>query len=248
VDTRATDQGESVENSSFFAQMALDLQNEPTTERTIDKIAEYAQRATGCDDAGIVLVHARQQIETAAATSARVDESNHLQLVHAEGPSLDVMGGEPFYICGALDADSRWPNWGPAAATLGYYSVLSMRLETKTRRYGALNLYSASRNAFSDDELAVASIFVQHASVALANAHNEEGLQAAIDARKLIGQAQGILMERYSLDANRAFEFLRRQSQTHNVKLRDVAAWIVDNRATPDAVFTLGSQASAAGS
>jgi AmiR/NasT family two-component response regulator len=83
----------------------------------------------------------------------------------------------------------------------------------------------------------VGKIFVQHAAVAIASAHNEAGLQVAIDARKLIGQAQGILMERFDIDADRAFEFLRRQSQAHNVKLRYVAEWVVDHRSSPDAIF-----------
>ena len=133
--------------------------------------------------------------------------------------------------------DARWPLWGPAVAELGMHSVLSIRLATRTRRYGSLNLYADRLNAFDDDDVAVATIFVSHASVALAAAHNEQGLQFAIDARKLIGQAQGILMERFDLDADRAFEFLRRQSQHHNVKLRSVAEWVVANRTMPAAVF-----------
>jgi GAF domain-containing protein len=232
-------QGDVLTNSSFFAQMALDLHDAPTAERTIEKIAEYSQRATVCDDAGIMLVHARQQIETAVATSDRVGESHNLQIIHDEGPCLDAIDGAPVYLSGDVGADPRWPTWGKAVEALGLRSVLSVRLETKTRRYGSLNLFAERPHAFDDDDVAVASIFVRHAAVGLANAHNEEGLQIAIDARKLIGQAQGILMERYELDADRAFEFLRRQSQTHNIKLRAVAEWVVANRAKPDAVFTL---------
>lgn len=229
--------------SSFFAQMALDLHDASTAEQTIDKIAEYAQLATDCDDAGIMLVHARRQIETAAATSDRVGESHNLQIIHDEGPCLDGLGGTGAYISGDVGADPRWKKWGPSVAALGLNSVLSIRLETSNRRYGSLNLYAERFNAFDADDLAVAAIFVRHAAVALANAHNEEGLQVAIDARKLIGQAQGILMERFDLDADRAFEFLRRQSQDHNAKLRYVAEWVVENRAKPDAVFVVGPAA-----
>ncbi|WP_456695221.1 GAF and ANTAR domain-containing protein [Aeromicrobium sp. P5_D10] len=226
--------------SSFFAQMALDLHDAPTAERTVEKIAEYAQLATNCDDAGIMLVHARQQIETAAATSDRVGESHNLQIIHDEGPCLDAIEGPSHFISGDVGIDPRWRKWGPAVAALGIRSVLSVRLETSARRYGSLNLYANGPDAFDEDDFAVAAIFVRHAAVALANAHNEEGLQIAIDARKLIGQAQGILMERFDLDADRAFEFLRRQSQTHNVKLRYVAEWVVENRRKPDAVFEVG--------
>lgn len=226
-----------MDSSTFFSQMALDLQDEPTAERTIERIADYARIATSCDDAGIMLVHARSQIETAAATSQRVGESHNLQIVHDDGPCLDAIEGEAIYLSADVANDDRWLKWGPAAAELGLRSVLSLRLETRTRRYGSLNLYAERLNAFDDDDVAVGTIFVRHAAVALANAHNEEGLQVAIDARKLIGQAQGILMERYDLDADRAFEFLRRQSQAHNVKLRYVAEWVVSHRTSPDVSF-----------
>jgi GAF domain-containing protein len=230
-----------VESLTFFAQMALDLHDAPTAESTIERIAEYAKLATSCDEAGIMLVHGRQQIETAAATSQRVGESHNLQIVHDEGPCLDAIEGEASYTSPDVRADPRWSKWGPAVADLGLRSVLSVRLETRSRRYGSLNLYSERLDAFDVDDLAVATIFVRHAAVALANAHNEEGLQVAIDARKLIGQAQGILMERFDIDADRAFEFLRRQSQAHNVKLRYVAEWVVDHRGSPDTTFTTTS-------
>jgi GAF domain-containing protein len=228
-----------MESLTFFSQMALDLHDAPTAESTIERIAEYAKLAIGCDDAGIMLVHARNQIETAAATSQRVGESHSLQIIHDEGPCLDAIDGNDHYSSDDIRVDPRWAKWGPAVAELGLRSVLSLRLETKSRRYGSLNLYAERVGAFSQDDLAVATIFVRHASIAIANAHNEEGLQVAIDARKLIGQAQGILMERFDIDADRAFEFLRRQSQSHNVKLRYVAEWVVDHRDSPDATFSV---------
>ncbi|MGA8988126.1 GAF and ANTAR domain-containing protein [Aeromicrobium sp.] len=227
-----------MDSSTFFSQMALDLQDEPSPERTIERIAEYARVATHCDDAGVMLVHARNQIETAAATSQRVAESHNLQIIHDEGPCLDAIEGEAFYLSPDVAADERWLHWGPAVAELGIHSALSLRLETRNRHYGSLNLYAERLGAFDDDDVAVGAIFVRHAAVAIANALNESGLQVAIDARKLIGQAQGILMERYDLDADRAFEFLRRQSQDHNVKLRYVAEWVVDHRNSPNVAFT----------
>jgi len=221
-------------DTSFFSEMALELHDEPTAEGTIERIAEFARTATSCDDAGIMLVRGRNEIETAAATSSRVAESHNLQIIFDEGPCLDAIEGGPLFLANDVAADLRWPAWGPAVAELGMRSALSLRLETRARRYGSLNLYSEHTDAFDDDDVAVASIFVTHASVALASAHNEEGLQVAIDARKLIGQAQGIIMERYDLDSARAFDFLRRQSQHNNIKLRDVASWVVEHRTSPE--------------
>lgn len=213
-----------------FSEMALELHAQQTPGRTIERIVDWAQRAADCTDAGIMLVHARHRIETAVATSARVAEAHDLQVAFDEGPCLEAIVDAHPYLSGNIKADERFAVWGPAVAELGYNSVLSVLLATQDRRYGSLNLYAEELDAFDDDDLAITQIFSRHASVALAAAHHMQGLQVAIDARKLIGQAQGILMERFDIDADRAFDFLRRQSQAHNTKLREVADSVVRNR------------------
>ena len=53
-----------------------------------------------------------------------------------------------------------------------------------------------------------------------------DAVQAIIGQRALIEQTKGMLMFIYGIDADAAFEVLRRQSQHHNVKLRLIAAQI----------------------
>lgn len=62
---------------------------------------------------------------------------------------------------------------------------------------------------------------------------SEEGLREALQTRTLIGQAQGILMERFELDADQAFSVLRRFSQDSNVRLRDIAELLVRSGTLP---------------
>jgi AmiR/NasT family two-component response regulator len=54
-----------------------------------------------------------------------------------------------------------------------------------------------------------------------------EGLAAALVSRHVIGMAQGMLMLRYELTQDQAFEFLRRNSNDQNIKLRDLASRVV---------------------
>jgi AmiR/NasT family two-component response regulator len=51
-------------------------------------------------------------------------------------------------------------------------------------------------------------------------------LQRALDSRDAIGQAKGILMERFAVDDHGAFQMLVRSSQDTNMKLVDVALWL----------------------
>jgi AmiR/NasT family two-component response regulator len=98
---------------------------------------------------------------------------------------------------------------------------------------GVLGLYSPQPDAFDTDDEAIAHILARHASVALATARHEQTMSAAVDARKLVGQAMGILMERYAVDGDRAFAILKRYSQDTNTKLRDVAQQLIDTRRLP---------------
>ncbi len=220
---------------SYFADLALDLHHERTAERTVDRIVEYAKAGLRCDDAGILLIHTRRRIETAASTSERAERAHDLQTELGEGPCLDAIDdGKSHYLIDDTATDPRWPRWGPAVADLGVRSVLSVRLQTHARRYGSLNLYASAPEMFAADDLAVASIFARHASIALATSQETDGLQRAMDARKVIGIAMGVLMERYSIEPDRAFDVLQRYSQANNVKLRDVAQLVADRRALPD--------------
>lgn len=214
-------------DAAVFADMALTLHDEPDVEQTLQRVVEYAQMATSCNDAGIMLVHRQRRIETAVTTHPRVAEADQLQMDCGEGPCLEAIWSDDSFLIEDTAAETRWPVWAPKAATLGFRSILSVRLFTIHTTLGALNLYADKPNAFDDDDRDVADIFGRHASIALASAREEDGLRKAIGARHLIGQAQGILMERYGLDADRAFALLRRYSRDNNVKLRAVAERVV---------------------
>ncbi|WP_420323460.1 GAF and ANTAR domain-containing protein [Kribbella pittospori] len=129
--------------------------------------------------------------------------------------------------------DGRWPEWAAKVLSLGVRTVLDVPLMTTADTVGVLGLYSTAPDAFDTDDKAVAHILARHASVAIAAARREASLAQAVDARKLVGQAMGILMERYGVDGDRAFAILRRYSQDSNTKLRDVAQQLIDTRHLP---------------
>jgi GAF domain-containing protein len=200
---------------------------------TLDAIVDWSQKAVRGTDAGIFLLHAKGRLETAVPTSRGMTRVHELQIELNEGPCLQVIKDDNVdtYIVGDTATDNRFPTWGPAAAELGFHSVISAVLKTTDKRFGSLNVYSKEPHAFDRDDLAVIDIFSHRAARAMAVAEDSAGLTTALDTRKLIGQAQGILMERLNIDADRAFEYLVRESQARNEKLRALAEWIVTNRA-----------------
>ncbi len=101
--------------------------------------------------------------------------------------------------------------------------MLSFQLFVWAENLGALNLYARDPNAFDDYDEDTGLLFASHAAVALVGAQYQQNSNRALVKRDTIGQAKGILMERYKLDAAAAFGVLVQASQQSNRKLSDIA-------------------------
>jgi GAF domain-containing protein len=220
--------------ADVFARLAIELHEEDGVEETIEAIVQFALQAVRCTYAGLVLSHRGGKWETAAATHVLVEKADTLQLEFGEGPALAVTVDHDTVLVQDTATDTRWPRWSSQVAALGVRSVLAVGLHTNSHTLGVLELFNSEPDAFEADDDAVAHILARHASVALASARQEATLWQAIDARKLIGQAQGILMERFGIDGDQAFAVLRRYSQDYNIKLRDVAHRLIATRRLPE--------------
>ncbi|PWW22169.1 GAF domain-containing protein [Geodermatophilus normandii] len=187
----------------------------------------------GAETGSISYVHARRQVQSRAATgdlSRRVDEAQ--ERLH-EGPCLDAVWEQQVVRVEDMRHEPRWPRFAAEAAALGVGSSLSFRLMVEDDRLGALNLYSHGPGAFTDASVEIGLAIAAHAAIALTGARTEANLRAAIDSRDLIGQAKGILMERYKITAAQAFAVLARASQETNRKLLDIALTLNDTGAMP---------------
>jgi len=110
--------------------------------------------------------------------------------------------------------EQRWPRYIPRAVEAGLRSQIGVQLYVDEETLGGLNLYSTSSDTLDESSEHVAELFATHAALALGHARHAENLSTAISSRKSIGQAIGILMERYEMDEDRAFQFLVRVSTT----------------------------------
>lgn len=188
-----------------------------------------------CDYAGVSIVHRKGVIDTPAATNEAVRRLDELQFRLKEGPCFDAIWSGDTVNSADLADDRRWPKWGPrAVADLGVASMLCYRLFTSDETVGALNLYSRSRDAFDADDINNGFYLAAHLAVAVAGAETAEQLNTAIVNRTSIGQAEGILMERFSLQPAQAFAVLTRISQHSNVRLHLVASELVRTRKLPE--------------
>jgi hypothetical protein len=207
---------------------------------TFAQVAELAVNTIdGCDFAGLFMIDG-DHVTTPVSTHPIVIELDGLQHRTGEGPCLDAITlGSSFYA-DDLSEDERWPIFGPAATALGVRSLYGLPLLFNGTP-GALNLYARYPQAFGVIDRGKAVLLAAMADLAFSSAQTHENeerrnttLHAALATREVIGQAQGILMERERINSDEAFDVLRRASQHLNVKLRDVAQELVDTGERPD--------------
>lgn len=218
--------------ADVFARLAVELHGSASIDETVQTVVDFALQALNCSYAGVALLTPGGP-EVPAVTDPVVGEIYQWQMASRQGPLVESMREHSTLLVRDTATDERWPDWSAKVLSLGVRSVLDVPLTTASGTVGVLGLYSAVPDAFDADDEAVAHILSRHASVAVATARKEESLAQAVDARKLVGQAMGILMERYDVDGDRAFAILRRYSQDTNTKLRNVAQQLIDTRRLP---------------
>jgi len=208
---------------------------------TVAEVLELVMRTTfamipHADVVSVSLRAADGKLHTPMETNPVGVELDRLQNRYDEGPCLDAArkDGLAYTYSGDLVTEPKWPQFGPAAAELGYASVLSTALmpdAAPPRQTGALNIYSHTPGTLGDEETRDRALLLStHASLALAHTQavhlaelREAQLRQALTTRDVIGQAKGILMNRRGISADEAFDLLRHTSQDLNIKLAELA-------------------------
>lgn len=225
------------DSAAFARQLALaarSLQAEPGVHEKLDRAVVVGTEIIECCDLAAVSLVRKGGIDTLAATDGSLSAIDKLQFDIGEGPCLAALETHEIVHSRDLADDRRWPVWAPqASAEAGVGSVVSFRLFTGRDTLGAMNLYSRDTGKFTTDEIYTGQALAAHVAVALAEARHAENLERAVITRTVIGQAEGILMERFDLSAEQAFNLLRRVSQERNVKLNGIAEELVRTRRTP---------------
>ncbi|WP_112238516.1 GAF and ANTAR domain-containing protein [Kribbella monticola] len=174
----------------------------------------------------ITILHADGSLETAAPTDEKLWVLDRAQYAFREGPCYAAAVDSVHVTCPHIETDERFPRYAQVAREAGVRAQAGLRLYDGPASRGALNLYSDTPGAFADLDL-LGPLFAHQSAVAINYAHEIRELKEAVRTRGAIGQAVGVVMERYKLNDQRAFAFLTRLSQHRNVKLRRIAEEIV---------------------
>lgn len=209
--------------------LAIEMQAEPGSGNTVRSIVKAAvDIVPGAKWAGISMVRGHA-VTPEAPSDPIVAKLDDLQTELGDGPCISALREHRTVEIPDVSAETRWPLFTRRATELGVHSLLSFQLFVQSQNLGALNLYSPKEHAFTEESRDVGLIFAQHAAIAMFGAEAEAQFQTALASRDVIGQAKGMIMERFGIDSSAAFNLLTRLSQETNTPLREVAQQVIDH-------------------
>ncbi|HZQ87528.1 MAG TPA: ANTAR domain-containing protein [Acidimicrobiales bacterium] len=228
-----------------FADSAVSLYVSEDLGEALGRLTQAAVAVVeGCDMASVSLL-AGGSIRTAGATDPIAERGDHIQYECKEGPCLEAATEHRLVYTPDLAAtDARWPEFSRRVSTeLEVRSMLACRLQVMRDGsapvvLGALNLYALTPHAFSDDDALVTVLLASHGAVVIDASARQTSLRKAMESRDVIGQAKGILMERYRISDVAAFDRLRTASQNMNRRLRDIAEQLAQTGEDPTSAPT----------
>jgi len=195
-----------------------------------DVTAAAVELIPGVDTAGVLLLGDGGRFESRAVTDELLHKLDQLQITFNEGPCVQAALDDVVVRTDDFRKETRWPAYSPAVVQLGVLSGLSFKLYTADRTAGALNLFGFAPEVWDAEAETVGLVLASQAAAAILANREGEQLRSALSTRDRIGQAKGIIMERFEVDEVRAFEMLRRLSQDTNTRLVDIAQRVIDTR------------------
>jgi GAF domain-containing protein len=177
----------------------------------------------------------RQRIETHGPTDDDAATAGRLQDELMEGACVRAVSEAPTVHVADFRHDDRFPVWGPrVAAETALRSALSVRLFTHSDTLGALSVYTDDTSGFTPSAIGDAEALAAHVAIAIADAERITHLLTALDSRTVIGQATGIVMERYGVPASVAFSLMARIAATEEIKVHQLAVELTERSRTLD--------------
>ncbi len=204
------------------------------------QVADLAGDVLGAEPAVSVTVVGSEGPSTVGASSPAAVDLDLVQYRTGGGPCLEAVTTGRLHTVDDAPVEDRWPDLAAAAAAQVLRAVVSVPYPSAEPVAGGLDVYLPRPLRGDPGRRARAERFARHAAVTVANAHlyrraveQADDLQLALESRGVIGQAKGILMERFRLTAAQAFDALARVSDRTNTKLRDVAVAVVETGEFP---------------
>jgi transcriptional regulator with GAF, ATPase, and Fis domain len=204
----------------------------------LEMVARHSASVSNAASAGVLLADARGQLQFMAASKESVKLLELFQIQNQEGPCLECFyAGSAVVNTDLARAGERWPLFAPRAVASGFLSVHAFPLRHRRNVIGALNLFSTNIGRLDPDDVKIIQALADLATIGLLKERGSRNpdweakrLEEALKVRVTIEQAQGVLAERHGIDADGAYELMRRYARRHNLLLSQAAHALVTER------------------
>lgn len=214
---------------SRIAELAVALAGGVAIEDVLTKVAGASVALVPGADLAKVSVIDNGELRSLAATSKLTALLDGAQRTAGQGPCLEAISVLKAVRCDDLRNDARWPQFAQSVASAGVRSVLSCPVGIPGTTATTLSLFGFAPKVFGVESDLIGAMLASHAAIALINEEQNRHFKAALATRDVIGQAKGMIMGRFDVDAHRAFAMLSAISQQTNTPVRDLAGKIVDS-------------------
>jgi signal transduction protein with GAF and PtsI domain len=112
----------------------------------------------------------------------------------------------------------------------GIVSLLSVPMMIKDRVIGVINSYTKSEHIFKKEEIDILQTVANQAAVAIENTHLSQEIFAAkeaLESRKLVERAKGILMRELGVSEDEAYKKIHKKSMDMRKTMREIAEAII---------------------
>ncbi|MDP1878684.1 MAG: GAF and ANTAR domain-containing protein [Actinomycetota bacterium] len=221
----SSDDDETLADTLSDAARSMESQDGPHL-TLVEIVVAAVEMIPGCDEGSISVV-VRKTVSSDAASGDLPRIVDAIQTEVGQGPCLDAVRLATIVVANDLATETRWPSFSARAAEAGAAAMMSLHLFVEGENLGALNLFARTPGAFTSESEHTGLLFASHAAIAFASAQKLARVQVRVAAQLVIGQAEGILMERHRVTSDVAFGMLVRASQARNMRLEAVADQLV---------------------
>ncbi|TAM68074.1 GAF and ANTAR domain-containing protein [Mycobacterium sp.] len=185
---------------------------------------------TGSQYGGITLAEASTSVSSVVATHRYPMVLDAIQNSSGEGPCLAAAWEHHMMHIADLNSERRWLRYRRLALEqTPIRSILSYELFIDVSSIASLNFYADQPHAFGEESVEVGTVFATHTALAWSMMRRQDQFRSALTSRDIIGQAKGVIMERFDIDAVEAFQLLTRVSQQSNIKLIEIARALIES-------------------
>lgn len=219
-----------VRRMEALAAVAQVISGESYLDRILQAISEMV--AETLDSPACVLMLVDEERRELVITAARCSSPDYLHKMplKIEDSLIGrvVREARPIYVPNVLDEKQyRYPE---LARKSGLASLLSVPLMAREKVIGTINIYTREERVFSEDEAGFVKVVAGQAAIAIENARlmsETLAMKRALETRKVVERAKGILQSQQNLTEEEAYLRLRNESRRLRRPMKELAEAVI---------------------